>query len=140
MNDGAATAVPSQTSLSNGLFNISLPAGTSKFVLNLPAKIVTETRLHNAIAIHRGSLNFALDSTCDVPHLPLLRHPVFNILMPHSFIYQENPQKEYCTTSRSRLRIRRYRPLGVCHRPFHGRVHPSIQHHHHHSFAHLRLR
>ncbi|KAK0450414.1 uncharacterized protein EV420DRAFT_753695 [Desarmillaria tabescens] len=46
---------------SNGLFAINIPSGTTKFVLNLPAEITTESRLHGAVALHRGPLHYALD-------------------------------------------------------------------------------
>jgi len=46
---------------SNGLQSISVPAGKSTIVLNLPAQITTESRPHGSIAVQRGPLHFALD-------------------------------------------------------------------------------
>ncbi|GLB33181.1 putative beta-L-arabinofuranosidase, GH127 [Lyophyllum shimeji] len=40
---------------------VQLPAGKTSFVLNLPAKITTESRPHGAVAVHRGPLNYAFD-------------------------------------------------------------------------------
>ncbi|KAF7319812.1 hypothetical protein MKEN_00763900 [Mycena kentingensis (nom. inval.)] len=57
INGAAAKAV----SPVNGLQAVTIPAGTTSFVLNLPAAITTETRPHGAIAVHRGPLNFAFD-------------------------------------------------------------------------------
>ncbi|KAJ7051145.1 hypothetical protein C8F01DRAFT_1212766 [Mycena amicta] len=45
----------------NGLQAVTVAAGTTTFVLNLPAAITTEARPHGAIAVHRGPLNFAFD-------------------------------------------------------------------------------
>ncbi|KAJ7048624.1 hypothetical protein C8F01DRAFT_1276822 [Mycena amicta] len=45
----------------NGLQAVTVAAGTTTFVLNLPAAITTEVRPHGAIAVHRGPLNFAFD-------------------------------------------------------------------------------
>lgn len=57
INGGSAKAV----NPSNGLQAVSIPAGTTKFVLNLPAKITTESRPHGSVAVHRGPFNFAFD-------------------------------------------------------------------------------
>lgn len=57
MNGGSEKAV----NPSNGLQAVSVPAGTTKLVLNLPADIVTENRPHGSIAVHRGPFNFAFD-------------------------------------------------------------------------------
>ncbi|KAF4613200.1 hypothetical protein D9613_011183 [Agrocybe pediades] len=46
---------------SNGLQAVSVGAGTTKFVLNLPAPITTESRPHGSIAVHRGPLHYAFD-------------------------------------------------------------------------------
>ncbi|PBK71367.1 hypothetical protein ARMSODRAFT_911237 [Armillaria solidipes] len=59
MNGGSTKPV----SPSNGLLAISIPSGSTKFVLNLPAEITTESRLHGAVALHRGPLHYALDIT-----------------------------------------------------------------------------
>ncbi|KDR72302.1 hypothetical protein GALMADRAFT_768590 [Galerina marginata CBS 339.88] len=45
----------------NGLQAVAAKAGTTKFVLNLPAPITTESRPHGSIAIHRGPLHYAFD-------------------------------------------------------------------------------
>ncbi|PPQ92505.1 hypothetical protein CVT25_010338 [Psilocybe cyanescens] len=45
----------------NGLQSVSAAAGTTKFVLNLPAPITTESRPHGSIAVHRGPLHYAFD-------------------------------------------------------------------------------
>jgi hypothetical protein len=57
VNGGSATAV----SPVNGLQAVSIPAGTTKFVLNLPAPVTTESRPHGSIAVHRGPLHYAFD-------------------------------------------------------------------------------
>ncbi|KAF9444894.1 hypothetical protein P691DRAFT_735811 [Macrolepiota fuliginosa MF-IS2] len=57
INGGQATAVRP----TNGLHAVSVPAGTTKFTLNLPATITTESRPHGSIAVHRGVFNFAFD-------------------------------------------------------------------------------
>ena len=46
----------------DGFHSITIPAGKTTFVLNLPAKVTTESRPHGAVAIHRGPLHYALDS------------------------------------------------------------------------------
>ncbi|KIY73670.1 hypothetical protein CYLTODRAFT_416702 [Cylindrobasidium torrendii FP15055 ss-10] len=50
---------------SDGLYSVDIEAGETSIELGLPAEIVTEERLHNAIAVHRGPLNYALDITFD---------------------------------------------------------------------------
>ncbi|KAL0570021.1 hypothetical protein V5O48_011940 [Marasmius crinis-equi] len=45
----------------DGFHSISVPAGKTTFVLNLPAEITTEARPHGAVAFHRGPLHYALD-------------------------------------------------------------------------------
>ncbi|THH15834.1 hypothetical protein EW146_g4704 [Bondarzewia mesenterica] len=45
----------------NGLQAVQAHAGTTKFVLNLPAEITTESRPHGSIAVHRGPLHYAFD-------------------------------------------------------------------------------
>ncbi|THU97653.1 hypothetical protein K435DRAFT_857427 [Dendrothele bispora CBS 962.96] len=60
INGGAAQAL----SPNNGLQAVSAKAGTTKFVLNLPAKITTGTfqsRPHGSIAVQRGPLHYAFD-------------------------------------------------------------------------------
>jgi len=57
INGGAATAV----SPSNGLQAVNCAAGTTKFTLNLPAPITTESRPHGSIAVQRGPLHYAYD-------------------------------------------------------------------------------
>ncbi|KAL0573581.1 hypothetical protein V5O48_008377 [Marasmius crinis-equi] len=57
INGAAAKAVAP----SNGLQAVSIPAGTTKFVLHLPAPITTESRPHGSIAVQRGPLNYAYD-------------------------------------------------------------------------------
>ncbi|KAK0436044.1 uncharacterized protein EV420DRAFT_1623533 [Desarmillaria tabescens] len=59
MNGGSTEPM----SPSNSLFAITIPSGTTKFVLNLPAEITTESRLHGAVALHRGPLHYALNVT-----------------------------------------------------------------------------
>ncbi|THH00625.1 hypothetical protein EW026_g1931 [Hermanssonia centrifuga] len=46
---------------SNGLHAVSIPAGTSTFVLSLPADITLESRPHGSVAVHRGPLHYAFD-------------------------------------------------------------------------------
>jgi len=57
INGAAAKAVAPV----NGLQAVTVSAGTTTFVLQLPAPITTETRLHGAIAVHRGPLHYAFD-------------------------------------------------------------------------------
>ncbi|KAL0946134.1 hypothetical protein HGRIS_012399 [Hohenbuehelia grisea] len=57
INGAAAKAVTP----SNGLQAVQVAAGTTKFVLNLPAPITTESRPHGSIAVHRGPLHYAFD-------------------------------------------------------------------------------
>jgi len=57
INGGAAKAV----SPSNGLQAVSAAVGTTKFVLNLPAAITTDSRPHGSIAVQRGPLHYAMD-------------------------------------------------------------------------------
>ncbi|KAH9474823.1 hypothetical protein JR316_0013289 [Psilocybe cubensis] len=57
INGGSAQPV----SPVNGLQAVSAAAGTTKFVLNLPAPITTESRPHGSIAVHRGPLHYAFD-------------------------------------------------------------------------------
>ncbi|KIK68378.1 hypothetical protein GYMLUDRAFT_91918 [Collybiopsis luxurians FD-317 M1] len=57
INGGAATTVAPV----NGLQAVSAKAGTTTFVLNLPAPITTESRPHGSIAVHRGPLHYAFD-------------------------------------------------------------------------------
>ncbi|KAJ6593366.1 hypothetical protein B0H19DRAFT_18636 [Mycena capillaripes] len=45
----------------NGLHAVSVGAGTTTLVLELPSEIRTESRPHGSIAIHRGPLNYAFD-------------------------------------------------------------------------------
>ena len=47
---------------SNGLQAVTVNAGRSSFVLDLPANITTESRPHGSIAVHRGPLHYAFDS------------------------------------------------------------------------------
>ncbi|KAF5384254.1 hypothetical protein D9615_003331 [Tricholomella constricta] len=54
-------AAPKAVSASNGLQAISAAAGTTTFVLNLPADIKTESRPHGSIAVQRGPLHYAFD-------------------------------------------------------------------------------
>ncbi|KAG6829923.1 hypothetical protein H0H92_002946 [Tricholoma furcatifolium] len=76
INGGAAQALSPN---SNGLQTVSVGAGTTTFILDLPAEIttgeyaclsieinlrildVTESRPHGSIAVHRGSLHYAFD-------------------------------------------------------------------------------
>ncbi|KAJ7291155.1 hypothetical protein C8J57DRAFT_1271530 [Mycena rebaudengoi] len=57
INGAAAKAVAP----ANGLQAVTVPAGTTTFVLQLPAPITTESRPHGAIAVHRGPLHYAFD-------------------------------------------------------------------------------
>ncbi|KAJ7577524.1 hypothetical protein C8J56DRAFT_970986 [Mycena floridula] len=57
INGAAAKAL----SPSNGLQAVTISAGTTSFVLNLPAAITTESRPHGAIAVQRGPLHYAFD-------------------------------------------------------------------------------
>lgn len=57
VNGGAAQGVAPQ----NGLHAVQVKAGTTKFVLDLPAEITTEARPHGSIAVHRGPLHYAYD-------------------------------------------------------------------------------
>ncbi|KAF8892910.1 hypothetical protein BD779DRAFT_1765810 [Infundibulicybe gibba] len=57
INGAAAKAL----SPSNGLQAVPVNAGTTKFVLNLPASITTESRPHGSIAVQRGPLHYAFD-------------------------------------------------------------------------------
>ncbi|KAK7064835.1 hypothetical protein R3P38DRAFT_2757436 [Favolaschia claudopus] len=45
----------------NGLQAVNIAAGTTKFVLQLPAPITIESRPHGSIAVHRGPLHYAFD-------------------------------------------------------------------------------
>jgi len=45
----------------NGLQAVSAGAGMTKFVLNLPSPITTESRPQGSIAVHRGPLHYAFD-------------------------------------------------------------------------------
>ncbi|CAA7269913.1 unnamed protein product [Cyclocybe aegerita] len=45
----------------NGLQAVSAKAGTTTFVLTLPAPVTTESRPHGSIAVHRGPLHYAFD-------------------------------------------------------------------------------
>ncbi|KJA17780.1 hypothetical protein HYPSUDRAFT_146022, partial [Hypholoma sublateritium FD-334 SS-4] len=57
VNGGAAKAVNPV----NGLQAVAASAGTTKFVLELPAPITIENRPQGSIAVHRGPLHYALD-------------------------------------------------------------------------------
>ncbi|KAF9467133.1 hypothetical protein BDZ94DRAFT_1211502 [Collybia nuda] len=57
INGAAAKAVTP----SNGLQAVSVTAGTTTFVLNLPAAVKTESRPHGSIAVQRGPLHYAFD-------------------------------------------------------------------------------
>lgn len=57
MNGGEATAL----SPSNGLQAVKASAGTTQFVLDLPADITIESRPNNSVAVHRGPLHYAYD-------------------------------------------------------------------------------
>ncbi|TFK98865.1 hypothetical protein BDV98DRAFT_595510 [Pterulicium gracile] len=59
INGGLARAL----SPSNGLQSVAAGAGTTTFVLNLPAVITVENRVRGSVAIHRGPLHYALDIT-----------------------------------------------------------------------------
>ncbi|KAG7095934.1 hypothetical protein E1B28_006618 [Marasmius oreades] len=47
----------------NGFQSVPIPAGQSKFVLNLTPQITFESRPHGAVAIHRGPLLYSLEIT-----------------------------------------------------------------------------
>lgn len=47
----------------SGLQTVAVGAGTTTLVVNLPANIVTESRPHGSIAVQRGPLHYAFDST-----------------------------------------------------------------------------
>ncbi|KAG7094358.1 hypothetical protein E1B28_007958 [Marasmius oreades] len=57
INGATAKAV----SPSNGLQAVPVAAGTTKFVLHLPAQITTESRPHGSVAVQRGPLHYAYD-------------------------------------------------------------------------------
>ncbi|GJE91253.1 hypothetical protein PsYK624_074020 [Phanerochaete sordida] len=57
VNGAQAEAV----SPSNGLHSVSVAAGTTTIVLNLPAEITLEPRPHGSVAVHRGPLHYAFD-------------------------------------------------------------------------------
>ncbi|EGO20580.1 hypothetical protein SERLADRAFT_441925 [Serpula lacrymans var. lacrymans S7.9] len=57
INGGAAQAV----NPSNGLQSVSIGAGTTTIVLNVPAEITLENRPESSIAVHRGPLHYAFD-------------------------------------------------------------------------------
>ncbi|KII87289.1 hypothetical protein PLICRDRAFT_250880 [Plicaturopsis crispa FD-325 SS-3] len=57
VNDGAAESFSPQ----NGLHSVAAAAGTTKFVLNLPADITVENRQNGSVAVHRGPLHYAFD-------------------------------------------------------------------------------
>ncbi|CAK5268463.1 unnamed protein product [Mycena citricolor] len=52
---------PAAVSPKQGLHALKVKAGTTKFVLNLPAPITIESRPHGSVAVHRGPLNYAFD-------------------------------------------------------------------------------
>ncbi|KAJ7222587.1 hypothetical protein GGX14DRAFT_664365 [Mycena pura] len=54
-------AAPKALAPTNGLQAVPVGAGTTTFVLQLPAPITTESRLHGAIAVQRGPLHYAFD-------------------------------------------------------------------------------
>lgn len=54
-------AKPESVSPSNGLHSVSVNAGTTTIVLNLPADITLEQRPHGSVAVHRGPLHYAFD-------------------------------------------------------------------------------
>ncbi|CAL1715195.1 unnamed protein product [Somion occarium] len=56
--DGAAAKAVSP---SNGLQAVSVRAGTTKIVSNIPADITIESRPHGSVAVHRGPLHYAFD-------------------------------------------------------------------------------
>ncbi|KAL0071101.1 hypothetical protein AAF712_001659 [Marasmius tenuissimus] len=64
----------------NGLQKVSVKKGNTSLELRVPSKITIENRPHGSIAIHRGPLNYALDSKISPfptsppptnPHFPL---------------------------------------------------------------------
>ncbi|KAL0061878.1 hypothetical protein AAF712_011254 [Marasmius tenuissimus] len=69
VNGGAAQALAPR----DGFHSVTIPAGKTTFILNLPAKITTEARPHGAVAVHRGPLHYALDITYGTTVLK--RHP-----------------------------------------------------------------
>lgn len=58
VNGGSAQSLSANA---NGLHAVSIPAGKTTFVLNLPSEITIENRQNNSIAIHRGPLHYAFD-------------------------------------------------------------------------------
>ncbi|KAJ7701985.1 hypothetical protein B0H16DRAFT_750843 [Mycena metata] len=58
VNGGMAEAVKPGV---NGLHAVSVGAGTTTLVLEVPAEIRIENRPHGSIAVHRGPLNYAFD-------------------------------------------------------------------------------
>ncbi|KAF5343072.1 hypothetical protein D9758_011159 [Tetrapyrgos nigripes] len=58
MNGGEAQALSPDP---KGLQAVQISAGTTKFVLELPAEITTESRPHGSVALHRGPLHYAFD-------------------------------------------------------------------------------
>jgi len=58
INGAAAKAVAANA---NGLQAVSVPAGSTTFVLNLPTPITIESRPHGSVAVHRGALHYAFD-------------------------------------------------------------------------------
>ncbi|KAJ7032795.1 hypothetical protein C8F04DRAFT_1106569 [Mycena alexandri] len=58
INGGKAEAVKRGE---NGLHAVSVGAGTTTLVLEVPAEIRVENRPHGSIAVHRGPLNYAFD-------------------------------------------------------------------------------
>ncbi|KAF9075009.1 hypothetical protein BDP27DRAFT_1359207 [Rhodocollybia butyracea] len=63
INDGSSTPL----SPKNGLQAVQASAGTTVFILNLPAEVTTESRPHGSIAVHRGPLHYAFDKYVLVP-------------------------------------------------------------------------
>jgi len=58
INGAAAKSVVGNA---NGLQAVSVPAGSTSFVLNLPAPITLESRPHGSVAVQRGPLHYAFD-------------------------------------------------------------------------------
>ncbi|RDX48142.1 hypothetical protein OH76DRAFT_1352774 [Lentinus brumalis] len=54
-------AAPKSVSPKNGLHAVSVKAGTTKVVLDLPSDITIESRPHGSVAVHRGPLHYAYD-------------------------------------------------------------------------------
>ncbi|KAJ7480003.1 hypothetical protein B0H11DRAFT_2026128 [Mycena galericulata] len=54
-------AAPKPAAPVNGLQAVTVGAGTTTFVLQLPAPITLETRPQESIAVHRGPLHYAFD-------------------------------------------------------------------------------